>query len=268
VRTARPHRLRLDDRPDWFIRATDAVGRLIYRSIARTELHGLEFLRGLDGPLLIVSNHVSNADPPLIGSFMTPALGRRIHWLGKQEALDWPIVGWGIARNAVIGVRRGEADVDAFRAAKRVLDEGHVLCVFPEGTRSPSGALQEAKEGVAILALRTGARIVPVGVAGTIRMWPRGQKLPHPGASVALRVGQPFSLADPGTGAARKAGQRAATVEIMRRIAVLLPPGQRGFYAAAVEAPGAPSGDGPSGPAGSADPEPEWPEGPDGDPVR
>jgi 1-acyl-sn-glycerol-3-phosphate acyltransferase len=149
-----------------------------------------------------------------------------------------------------------------------VLDEGHVLCVFPEGTRSPGGALQEAKEGVAILALRTGARIVPVGVAGTIRMWPRGQKLPHPGASVALRVGQPFSLVDPGTGAERKAGQRAATVEIMRRIAVLLPPGQRGFYAAAVEAPGGPSGDGPSGPAGSADPEPEWPEGPDGDPVR
>lgn len=265
---ARPSLVQLDDRPDWFIRATDAAGRLIFRSIARPELHGLELLRGLDGPLLIVSNHVSNADPPLIGSFMTPALGRRIHWLGKQEALDWPIVGWGIARNAVIGVRRGEVDVDAFRAAKRVLDEGHVLCVFPEGTRSPGGALQEAKDGTAILALRTGARIVPVGVAGTIRMWPRGQKLPHPGASIALRVGEPFSVGAPGTGAARKAGQRAATVEIMRRIALLLPPRQRGFYAGAVEPPDAPPSDGPSSPGGSADPEPEWPEGPDGDPVR
>jgi 1-acyl-sn-glycerol-3-phosphate acyltransferase len=240
VSAARPQPPHFDDRPDWFIRGTDAVGRLIFRSIARAELHGLELLRGLDGPLLIVSNHVSNADPPLIGSFMTPALGRRIHWLGKQEALDWPIVGWGIGRNAVIGVRRGEADVDAFRAAKRVLDEGHVLCVFPEGTRSPTGALQEAKDGTAILALRTGARIVPVGVAGTIGMWPRGQKLPHPGASITLRIGEPFSLEAPGTGAERKAGQRAATLEIMHRIARLLPPGQRGFYA----------------------------EGPDGDPVR
>jgi 1-acyl-sn-glycerol-3-phosphate acyltransferase len=265
VSAARPHRPLLDDRPDWFIRATDALGRLICRSIARAELHGLERLRGLDGPLLIVSNHVSNADPPLIGSFMTPALGRRIHWLGKQEALDWPIVGWGIARNAVIGVRRGEADVDAFRAAKRVLDEGHVLCVFPEGTRSPGGALQEAKDGTAILALRTGARIVPVGVAGTIRMWPRGQKLPHPGASIALRVGEPFSLPAAGTGAARKTAQGAATVEIMRRIALLLPPGQRGFYAGAAEAPDAPPGDRPSAPAAVADP---GPEGPNGDPVR
>jgi 1-acyl-sn-glycerol-3-phosphate acyltransferase len=231
VSAARPRLARLDDRPDWFIRATDATGRLIFRAIAHAELHGLERLRGLDGPLLIVSNHVSNADPPLIGSFMTPALGRRIHWLGKQEALDWPIVGWGIGRNAVIGVRRGEADVDAFRAAKRVLDEGHVLCVFPEGTRSPTGALQEAKDGTAILALRTGARIVPVGVAGTIRMWPRGQKLPHPGASIALRIGEPFRLEATGVGAERKAGQHAATLEIMRRIAQLLPPAQRGFYA-------------------------------------
>jgi cytidylate kinase len=222
----------LADGRTWFIRATDWVGRIVWRFFARIQLEGLDHLRSLDGPVLIVANHISNADPPLIGSFVTPAIGRRIYWLGKQEALDWPIVGKFIELNAVIGIQRGAADVDAFRTAKRVLDEGHVLIVFPEGTRSPTGSLQEAKEGTTILALRTGARIVPIGVSGTPRVWPRGQKLPHPiRGRVALRVGAPFTVSAPGAGAQRRAAQVAATTEIMRRIAGLLPPDQRGFYA-------------------------------------
>ena len=115
-----------------------------------------------------------------------------------------------------------------------MLDEGHVLIVFPEGTRSPTGALQEAKEGTTILALRTGARIVPIGVSGTRRVWPRGQRLPHPTRRrVVLRVGEPFTISAPGSGAERRAAQVAATTEIMGRIAALLPPDQRGVYAAA-----------------------------------
>jgi 1-acyl-sn-glycerol-3-phosphate acyltransferase len=234
----------LGDGLTWFIRATDAFGRIVWRFLARVELHGLDHVRGLDGPVLLVANHVSNADAPLIGSYVTPALRRRIYWLGKQEALDWPILGKLLELNAVFGIQRGAADVEAFRAARRVLDEGHVLIVFPEGTRSPTGALQEAKEGTTILAQRTGARIVPIGVSGTRRVWPRGQRLPHPGRGrVVLRVGEPFSIGVSGTGAERRAAQVAATTEIMGRIAALLPPDQRGAYAAASdETAGAPNG--------------------------
>ncbi len=225
----------LGDGRTWFIRATDVFGRIVWRLFARVHLSGFEHLRGLDGPVLIVANHISNADPPLIGSFVTPALDRRIYWLGKQEALDWPVLGALIEHNAVIGIQRGAADVDAFRSAKRVLDEGHVLIVFPEGTRSPTGKLQEAKEGTTILALRTGARLVPIGVSGTRGVWPRGQTLPHPiRGRVSLTVGRPFTVSAPGAGAERRAAQVAATTEIMRRIAELLPPEQRGFYADAV----------------------------------
>ncbi len=229
-----------DDRT-WFIRATDAFGRLVWPLFGRIELRGLEHLHGLTGPILLVSNHVSNGDPPLIGSYVTPAIGRRIYWLGKQEALDWPILGRLIAWNAVIGIRRGAGDVDAFRTAKRVLDQGHVLIVFPEGTRSPTGALQEAKEGTTILALRSGARIVPIGVAGTRRVWPRGQKLPHLGRHrIVLSVGQPFTVSVTGFGVDRRAAQVAATTEIMGRIAALLPPEQRGVYGSAGRPPGDP----------------------------
>lgn len=248
----------LEDGSNWVIRATDAFGRLVWRFMARVELHGMDHVRNLEGPVLLVANHVSNADAPLIGSFVTPALGRRIYWLGKQEALDWPIVGKLLELNAVIGIQRGSADVEAFRSAKRVLDEGHVLIVFPEGTRSPTGALQEAKEGTTILAQRTGARIVPIGISGTRRVWPRGQRLPHPTrAKVVLRVGAPFTISASGSGAERRAAQVAATTEIMGRIAALLPPRQRGGYAIA-----SPARSPESGGLGEAA------EGPPGDPVR
>ena len=127
---------------------------------------------------------------------------------------------------------RSTADIEAFRLARRILDEGHALFVFPEGTRSRDGSLSEARDGVAVLALRTGAPIVPVAIAGSHGVWPRGQKLPHPGGHVTVRVGPPFRVADElPPDADRKAAKGLATDLIMRRIAALLPPGQRGRYA-------------------------------------
>jgi 1-acyl-sn-glycerol-3-phosphate acyltransferase len=178
----------------------------------------------------VAANHVSNADGVLVASWITPVIGRRLYLLGKQEALEWPLLGQGLKYNGVLGIRRGAADLEAFRAAKHVLDEGHVLGIFPEGTRSPTGALQEAKDGLAILALRTNATILPVATSNTDRFWPRGRR-PQLGGWVGLRVGRPFRLHDVTQGLGRRAAQAAATEEIMGRIAGLLPPRQRGAYA-------------------------------------
>jgi 1-acyl-sn-glycerol-3-phosphate acyltransferase len=170
----------------------------------------------------------------IVGAWLTPRIGRRIHWLGKREMFEWPVVGW-IARNGgVVPVDRGSADVEAFRMATRVLEAGGVLMVFPEGTRSPNGELQAPKDGLAMLALRTGATIVPIGVSNTDRVWPKGHRLPHPGGHATMRVGEPFRLADvlpPGID--RRAAKPLATTMIMRRIAALLDPRHRGAYAAA-----------------------------------
>jgi 1-acyl-sn-glycerol-3-phosphate acyltransferase len=200
------------------------------RSLTRVRVEGLENAHGLTGPVIVASNHASNADGALVASWITPAVGRRLYLLGKQEALDWPLLGLAFRLNGVIGIRRGAADLEAFRAAKHVLDEGHVLGIFPEGTRSHTGALQEAKDGVAILALRTGATILPVGCANTDRFWPRGKGLQY-GGWVGLRVGRPFTLDAVTRGLGRRQAQSAATDEIMGRIAGLLPPRQRGAYA-------------------------------------
>jgi 1-acyl-sn-glycerol-3-phosphate acyltransferase len=187
------------------------------------------------GPVIIAANHSSNLDVPVLGSSLMPRIGRRFQWLGKRELFDWPILGW-IARNGgVHAIDRGAADVEAFRLAARILDDGHALFVFPEGTRSHDGTLGEGRDGVAVLALRTGAAIVPVGISGSYERWPRGQKVPHPGGRVTVRVGSPFRLADElPPDLDRRAAKSAATALIMRKIAALLPDRQRGRYGTAV----------------------------------
>ena len=208
--------------------------RLFCRAMTRVAIEGPIDEIPREGPVIIAANHASNLDVPVIGSWLIPRIGRRIHWLGKKELFDWPIIGWIAANGGVHPVDRGGADVEAFRLAQRIVDEGHVLFVFPEGTRSPDGALQQARDGIALLALRTGAPIVPIGISGTDRVWPKGQRLPHPGGRVTVRVGRPFRPADELTEETdRSAAKRLATRVIMGRIAELLPPRQRGAYGAA-----------------------------------
>jgi 1-acyl-sn-glycerol-3-phosphate acyltransferase len=206
-------------------------GRIFGRAMSRITVEGAIDEIPTEGPLILAANHASNLDAVVLGSWLIPRLGRRIHWLGKKELFAWPIVGWAAANGGVHPVDRGAADVEAFRLARRILDEGHVLFVFPEGTRSPDGALQEAQDGVAVLALRTGAPIVPLAISGSNRVWPKGQTLPHPGGHVTARVGPPFRPADelpPNTD--RRTAKPLVTRMIMERIAALLPPSQRGVY--------------------------------------
>lgn len=220
------------------ILAVAFVSRFFARAISRIRFEGDPDAIPKTGPLIIAANHASNFDPVVLGAWLAPRLGRRMHWLGKKELFDWPILGWLARNGGVHPVDRDAADVDAFRLAKRILDEGHALFVFPEGTRSRDGALQVARDGVAVLALRTDATILPIGISGSQRVWPRGQKLPHPGGRVSVRIGRPFRLADElPADVDRKAAKRLATDHIMRRIAELLPVDQRGAYGGSDERP-------------------------------
>jgi 1-acyl-sn-glycerol-3-phosphate acyltransferase len=233
-----------DERPiseeiTWWMSALARATRAGLAGLTRVRVEGAIDEIPRDGPVIVAANHASNLDPVVLAAALMPRLGRRLQWLGKKELFAWPVVGWIAANGGVHPVDRSTADVEAFRLAKRILDEGHALFVFPEGTRSRDGALSDARDGVAVLALRTGALIVPVAIAGSHGVWPRGQKLPHPGGHVTVRVGSPFRVADelpPGTD--RKAAKGLATEVIMRRIAALLPPGQQGRYGAVPAAAG------------------------------
>ena len=217
------------DRVPWFVRASDVLGRTLIGTSTRVSVSGYEHVPR-HGPLILAANHMSNADPPLVACWLTPVLGRPVHWMAKAEALDWPIGGWFMRHNGAFGIHRGAADTEAFRLARSVLDDGRVLGTFPEGTRSPTGALQLAKDGVTLLALRTGAPILPIGVAGTDVFWPRGRKIWRVGGRISMRIGEPFVLE-------RRRGPDGArepldevTTRLMLRIAEMLPERHRGVY--------------------------------------
>ncbi len=209
--------------------------RGIVRAIARFRADGALDAVPRSGPLIVVANHASSADPVLVTSFLSRDIDRPLNWLGKRELLEWGPAGWAFRIAAIHPVDREAADLEAFRTAMRILDAGQVLAIFPEGTRSRDGGLQEVREGAGMLALRSGAPVLPVAVIDSDRLWPRGHLLPKAGKRVTVRYGTPFKVSDELEAAGeptkgRKATE-AATRLIMTRIAALLPPRQRGVYA-------------------------------------
>jgi len=201
--------------------------RFVAHAIARMKVSGLEDLPG-EGPLIIAANHMSNADPPIIGGWLGPALGRRPTFLAKESLFEGPL-GIFIRSLGAQPVKSGGSDIAAYRVAKGILDQGGVVAILPEGTRSFDGVMGTPKPGVSMLATRTGTPVLPVGVSGTDVLIGRGRSLPRIGARVTMRVGRPFTLAVP-EGADRRAAIAAADAELMRRIAALVEPRHRGSW--------------------------------------
>ena len=181
------------------------------------------------GGFLVVANHCSNLDPPFLGWAVGHRTGRIVHFMAKEEMRSWPVVGF-LARNAgVFFVRRGEGDRGAQRLAIRLLETGRLVGIFPEGTRSLDGRLGDARPGAALLAMRTGLPVLPVGIAGTHRVFAGRSRWPHR-SRVTIRVGEPLQLPVMADGLDRQA-LREGTEQMMRAIAALLPPEQRGRWA-------------------------------------
>lgn len=127
------------------------------------------------GAVLVVANHVSALDPLLVGVKMR----RRCAFMAKEELLRVPVLGRVLRTLGVFAVRRGEPDRRSIRTALDLLAQGRVVIMFPEGTRSPDGRLQRAEPGAALLALRSGATVLPAVVVGSHRALPRGRWWPR-----------------------------------------------------------------------------------------
>ena len=208
-------------------RVAAGLCRLILRLTARVRVEGLENVPQ-SGSLIVVANHLSNADPPLVVGWLTPALGRQLHILAKEAIFVGPI-GWFLRSQGVTPVRAGGSDLEAYRSARAVLERGDVLCIFPEGTRSATGVMGDPKPGVAMLATRSAVSILPVGISGSDRFLGRGKRVPRFRTLITLRVGQPFTLStDPSV--ARRAAISAASDELMRQIAALVDERHRGRF--------------------------------------
>jgi 1-acyl-sn-glycerol-3-phosphate acyltransferase len=190
------------------------VAVALMRLLFRVEGQGTEHIPA-EGPVLIVANHSSVLDPPIVGG-MCP---RQLTFLAKAELFRVPGFGWLIRRLGAQPLRREGADPSALRMAQRVLAEGKALLVFPEGTRGEEGFLREAKPGAALLAVQSGAAVVPAYVHGTGRAWPRGRRLPRP-VKVRVTFGAPLRF-QRATGAERRRQYEAASRQMMTAIAEL-----------------------------------------------
>ena len=193
-------------------RISRSIVRLLLRTVFRFRLEGAEH-EPPTGPLVIVSNHTSDLDPLVVGA----ALRRRVHFMAKVELFRSPLVRWWVTACGAFPVRRGEADRQAWRRAREILERGGALVMFPEGTRGANAHdLRPPEPGAALLALRTGATIVPVAILGTDAVLPRGaHRLSR--AAIAVRVGLPIHPDGTARGPVRSAVDRGQIDAVGRR---------------------------------------------------
>lgn len=183
------------------------------------------------GPVIVIINHISFADPVVVWSIVS----RLIIPLAKIEAYDLPVISWMMRVGGAIPVHRGEADMQAVKQALQVLKRGGMILLAPEGTRSPTHQMQPARDGAAMLALRSGAAILPVGITGTHRAKACWRRLKR--CSVALSVGKPFKLVSAAGKKASREELAELTTQMMHRLAAQLPPDYQGAYSRPEVAP-------------------------------
>ncbi len=203
-------------------RSIRAIVDFLFHLLARIEVVGAENVPQ-EGTLIIAINHVSRLDSALIGI----TTSRHIYAFAAAKYKSCPLFRWILEAAGAIWVRRTDFDREALLKAIELLRQGETLGIAPEGTRSRTGALQQGKAGVAFLAARTGATILPVGITGTQHMLRDFKRLRR--MRVRVVYGEPFRL--PKEGRLTSEELQAATTLIMRRIAALLPLEYQGFYA-------------------------------------
>jgi 1-acyl-sn-glycerol-3-phosphate acyltransferase len=200
------------------------IARFLFRRLSHVEVIGLENVPPRGG-LILAANHLGRLDAPLVFAVVERD---DVTALVADKYINNPFFNWMVNGVHGIWINRGTADFHALRVARDYLQQGGALGVAPEGTRSHTRALIQAKTGVAYLADKAGVPVVPVGVTGTEDAASTLFRLRRP--HIRIRFGKPFCL-QPSERHSRGSSLERNTDEIMCRIAALLPPEYRGVYA-------------------------------------
>ncbi len=176
------------------------------------------------GPLIIVANHVNFIDLPVMYPRVYP---RTVTGFAKVETWDNPVMAVLFDILEAIPIRRGEVDITALRNALRVLEQEKIIAIAPEGTRSGDGRLRRGKPGVVMLALKSGAPLLPVVYYGGEKLRENLRRLRR--TAIHIAVGEPFCLDPHGERISRDVREKMVD-EIMYQLAVLLPAEYRGHY--------------------------------------
>lgn len=166
-----------------------ALFRTLFKLVFRYSVEGRERVPQ-SGGVLLVANHASYLDPPLLGSAAT----RPVHFMAKAELFEMPFLSWALPRVHAFPVRRGEADRNAIRTAIELLSQGRAVAIFPEGTRTHTGEMLPPQRGAGLIALRAGVPIVPVALIGTFKPVRVAKGIPRI-SRLVVRFGDPFDVA-------------------------------------------------------------------------
>jgi 1-acyl-sn-glycerol-3-phosphate acyltransferase len=215
-------------------RILQAIVAFFMRAVSRVEINGLEKVRDIKGKAIFVSNHLGRLDAGL--AFLI--LKREdIILVVAEKYRDYPIFRFLVKQLDLLWLDRFGSDLGTMKEVLRRLDRGGVLMIAPEGTRSTTEALLEGKPGATYLAAKSGAVVIPVGIAGSEDRIVMSALRKFQRPRVVLNIGEAFSI-PPLPKTDRDGFLRKQTDEIMVRIARLLPEKNRGFYTKHVGAVG------------------------------
>ncbi len=204
--------------------ATNVVVKAFTSSILRVSAAELRQLPP-EGPLIIITNHVNFLEAPAIYTRMMP---RPVTAFSKIETWESKFLGWLFDVWGIIPIRRGEADKKALKAGLRALKDNYILTISPEGTRSGNGVLQRGLPGIVMMALLSGAPVIPIAHHGHEFYQEKLRRLRR--SPFNVRVGHPFYL-EKGTGKVTSEIRQTMIDEMMYQLAALLPEKYRGVYA-------------------------------------
>ncbi len=199
-----------------FYYAANAAMKALLIALTRWQVEGKENVPR-KGPLIIVANHMTYVDPPLLGA----SVPRRITFMAKQELFRPSLMGIVVRAYGAFPIRRDKLDREALRQAFGLLNKGQVLGMFPEGKRSFPYHLQEMQPGTAFIAARSGVPIIPVGISGSEQVKGLGFILHRP--HITVRIGRSFTLPSGENNRLNRPGLSQHSSLIMKRIAELLP---------------------------------------------
>jgi 1-acyl-sn-glycerol-3-phosphate acyltransferase len=215
-------------------RILQAIVAFFMRAVCRVEINGLDKVRDIKGKAIFVSNHLGRLDAGL--AFLI--LKREdIILVVAEKYRDYPIFRFLVKQLDLLWLDRFGSDLGTMKEVLRRLDRGGVLMIAPEGTRSTTEALLEGKPGATYLAAKSGAVVIPVGIAGSEDRIVMSALRKFQRPRVVLNIGEAFSI-PPLPKTDRDGFLRKQTDEIMVRIARLLPEKNRGFYTKHVGAVG------------------------------
>ena len=191
------------------------ITRPLLKSLFKFQIFGSENVPSTGGAMLMI-NHASYLDPIFIGR----AVNRSIHYMARATLFKSGIIDKFLRSLNAFPVHLGSADRGAIRNALKILDEGNLLLIFPEGTRSFDGTLGKAQDGVGFMAYRTKADVIPVYLSGTQKAWARGSKMIKT-AKITVTFGKPLDMSIYRDSEASRETNSESGAEVMARIAEL-----------------------------------------------